>query len=592
MIQNQKSKVFNRGLVKGLVLGLIILMLSGQPFTVQAQLDSDNDGIPDTKETELALRYLPSLQFKAGERFFPVDVTYHLNNSILKWRSGETVTTVDPSPTISTISTKGENHFLDNKLGNLMEIAADYGQKRASLGYTVYARVTKEFAYIIVQFWIFYAYNDAALNEHEGDWEMIEILLDNAENPVSAVYSQHLQGQRALWGDVEKVDTTHPKVYVARGSHANYFRPYQGRLGLESDEVGADGVTLNPSNLKMVLLGEMGSGNHPPSQDWLGFGGRWGNWAKLADAAAGFAGPYGLGHGDNSVKWYSPASWGQAVSTVDGTWFTLSWFAANFLLIFIGFTALLSLWKVWKIAKLKRTGGLRLPQLLKTRASAGIALGIIGILLTMVGMFLPWYTVRANIQTTVISTQGEADLLVFDGQRGVLVNFLVGGRGLSPVFGLQMPLGIILLVSIVFGLLDIIGAEKAKGLGNKYLRSGIGFLILLIILLLFISQLASMTHSLAAMLGATLPPEATQMAQAIAQQPLQGAQTTTMGDFGSVYLSWGLGLGVYMLLAAAIMKLIGGAILRGTPELQLPIPPEEVQPAPPPKPPEEGKEQS
>ncbi len=589
MIQNLKSEVFIRKLVKSLVMGLIILLLLGQPSTVQAQLDSDNDGIPDTKETELASRYLPSLQFKAGERFFPVDMAYHLNNSILKRRSGETVTTVDSSPSISSISTKGENYFLDNKLGNLTEIAADYGQRKASLGYTVYARVTKESTFTVVQYWFFYAYNDAPVNEHEGDWEMIEILLDAAENPVSAVYSQHLQGQRALWSDVEKVETTHPKVYVARGSHANYFRPYQGKLGLESDEVGADGVAVAPSNLKMVLLGEIGSGNHPSSQDWLGFGGRWGNWAKLADANVGFAGPYGPGHGDNSAKWYNPASWGQGVSAVDGTWFTLSWFAANFLLIFMGITALLSLWKVWKIVKLKRTSGLRLPTLLKTKASAGIALGIIGILLTVAGMFLPWYTVRANIQTPVISTQGEADLLVLDGQRGVLVNLLVGGRGLSPVFGLQIPLGIILLVGIVFGLLDIIGVEKPRGLGNKYLRGGIGFFILLIILLLFIYQLASMIQSLAAMLGATLPPEAIQMAQVIAQQPLQGAQTRDMGDFGSVYLSWGLGLGVYMLLAAAIMKLLGGAVLRGTPEPQ--PPPEKVQPAPPPPPPEKEKEE-
>jgi len=586
MIQNQKTAVFIRKLVKGLVLGLTILLLLGQSFNVEAQVDSDNDGIPDAKETELASRYLPSLQFKAGERFFPVDITYHLNNSVLKLRTGETITTVDPSPTIGTISTKGETYFLDNKLGNLTEIAADYGQRRASLGYIIYARVTKESAFIAVQYWFFYAYNDAALNEHEGDWEMIEILLDASENPVSAVYSQHLQGQRALWGDVEKVDATHPKVYVARGSHANYFRPYQGRLGLESDEVGADGFALTPSNLKMILLGEIGPGDHPPSQDWLGFGGRWGNWAKLADAAVGFAGPYGPSHGENSDKWYNPVSWGQGVSAVDGTWFTLSWFAANFLLIFMGVTALLSPWKVWKIAKLKRTGGLRLPKLLKTRASVGIALGIIGILLTVAGMFLPWYTVRVNIQTTVISTQGEADLLVLDGQRGVLVNLLVGGRGLSPVFGIRTPLGVLLLVGIVFGLLDIIGVERAKGLGSKYLRGGIGFLVLLIILLLFISQLASMVQSFAAMLGATLPPEATQMAQAIAQQPLQGAQTRTLGDFGSVYLSWGLGLGAYVLLAAALVKLVGGAILRRTAE----PPTEKVQPPSSPQPPEAEKE--
>ncbi|MEM2875441.1 MAG: Vps62-related protein [Candidatus Bathyarchaeia archaeon] len=566
MIQNQKSEVFIRKLVKSLVLGLIILLLLGQPSTVQAQLDSDKDGIPDTKETELASRYLPSLQFKAGERFFPVDMTYHLNNSVLKWRSGETVTTVDLSPSISTISTLGENYFLDNRLGNLTEIAADYGQRKASLGYTVYARVTKEFQFTVVQYWFFYAYNDAALNEHEGDWEMIEILLDDAENPISAVYSQHLQGQRALWSDVEKVETTHPKVYVARGSHANYFRPYQGRLGLESDEVGDDGAAVAPSNLKMILLGEIGSGNHPPSQDWLGFGGRWGNWAKLADANVGFAGPYGPGHGENGLKWYSPTSWGETVSLVDGTWFTLSWVASNFLPMFMGVTAILGLWKVWKIVRVKRAGGLRLHAISKAWASVGVALGVVGILLTVAGMLLPWYTVRANVQTTLLSTQGETDLLILDGQRGILVNLLVGGRGPSPLLSFQIPMGVLLLVGAVFRLIDIAGVDEVKSLGNKYIGSGITFIILFTLLLLFILQLTSIVHSLAGMLGVTLPPGATEMARAIAQQPLQGAQTRTIGDFGVVYLSWGLGLGAYMLLAASIAKLIGGAILRGAPE--------------------------
>ncbi|MCJ7719215.1 hypothetical protein MUO69_04725 [Candidatus Bathyarchaeota archaeon] len=69
-------------------------------------------------------------------------------------------------------------------------------------------------------------------------------------------------------------------------------------------------MVLKPSNLTLVLLGEMGFGNHPSSQDWLNFGGRWGNWANLADAGVGFAGPFGPGQGDNSYKWSSPASWG------------------------------------------------------------------------------------------------------------------------------------------------------------------------------------------------------------------------------------------------------------------------------------------
>jgi hypothetical protein len=338
---------------------------------------------------------------------------------------------------------------------------------------------------------------------------------------------------------------------------------------LESDDVGADGVALNPSDLTLVMLGEINSGLHSASQDWLSFGGRWGDWAELADAGAGFAGPYGPGQGDNSDKWYLPESWGQSVSAVDGNWFTASFVASNFLLIFIVVTVVLALWKVWGIVKLKRSGGLRLPRFLRSKASLGITLGVVALILTIGGMLLPWYAVRANIQSTALSTQGEANVILIDGQKGVQVNLLVGGRGLSPVFGLMIPLGILLLAGIVLGILDIIGIKTAKGLGNKYLRGGITFIILFVVFVLFIVQLASLIESLASLMGATLPPEGYQMAQAIGQSPVQGTQTQTFADFGSVALSWGLGLGAYMILAAAIIKLIGGIFLRTIPELDI-----------------------
>lgn len=289
----------------------------------------------------------------------------------------------------------------------------------------------------------------------------------------------------------------------------------------------------------------------------------------MADAAAGFAGPYGPGQGDNSDKWYLPESWSQSVSAVDGNWFTASFVASNFLLIFMVVIVVLSIWKIWGIVKLKRSGGLRLPRFLRSKAALGIVLGVVAIVLTIGGMLLPWYAVRANIQSASLSTQGEADLVLIDGQKGVQVNLLVGGRGLSPAFGLLIPLGILLLAGIVLGILDIIGMKSTRRLGNKYLRGGITFIIIFVVFVLFIVQLASMIESLASLMGATLPPEGYQMAQAIGQRPIQGTQTQTFVDFGSVALSWGLGLGAYMILAAAIIKLISGVFLRRIPELEL-----------------------
>lgn len=572
MFQLCNSKFLSR-LVVVLCIVFLAVSFSIQLLPVQAQVDSDNDGVSDAKESELANLYVPVLQFRAGENFYPVEINYHLSNAVLKLRSGNSVAVVDSSPSVDDIAGYvGEDYFLDNKLGNFSEILSDYSQKKPSLGYTIYARVTDQSGFFLVQYWFFYAYNDASVNQHEGDWEMIEILLDNSENPVSAVYSQHLQGQRAVWADIDKVEETHPVVYVARGSHANYFRAYQGMLGLENDDVGADGTALKSSDGTLVLLGELGVGNHPASQNWLGFGGRWGDWAKLGDAAVGFAGPHGPGQSENSEKWNFAVSWGESMALVDGTWFNLSWFAANFLLIFLGVSAGLGAFKLWRIFRLNRAGRMRLHAILRSKASVGIVLGVLGIAFTVAGMLLPWYIVNADIRTASLSTGGLAELFVMDGFRGVQVNFLREGEGLAPVFALKIPLGILLLTGIIFSILDIVGVEKPKSLGNKYIRSGIFFVVIVIVLVVFISQLTSTLPSLAASVGADLPPEANQIAATIARQPLMGETTSTVGDFGSVYLNWGLAIGAYMFVAAAVTKIVGGIILRRSPEPMGPAP--------------------
>lgn len=86
-----------------------------------------------------------------------------------------------------------------------------------------------------LQYHYFYAFNDWRLaangiNHHEGDWEMVAVYLKNGE-PYSLLLSQHGTGAMELWQDVRCVkdkdgrETTHPLIYVALGSHANYSKP-------------------------------------------------------------------------------------------------------------------------------------------------------------------------------------------------------------------------------------------------------------------------------------------------------------------------------------------------------------------------------
>jgi hypothetical protein len=103
-----------------------------------------------------------------------------------------------------------------------------------------YSRVARETAsngsrWTILQYHFFSAFNDWRLaangmNHHEGDWEMVAVYLLN-ESPYAVLFSQHGAGNLEKWETVHKaVDkqghpTSHPVVYVALGSHANYDKP-------------------------------------------------------------------------------------------------------------------------------------------------------------------------------------------------------------------------------------------------------------------------------------------------------------------------------------------------------------------------------
>ena len=84
---------------------------------------------------------------------------------------------------------------------------------------------------LALQYWMFYYANDF-WNYHNADWEVVTVFLPSNpqagdHEPVACAYSCHVNGRLRLWDDVIKGgdSKTHPVVYVARGSHANYFEP-------------------------------------------------------------------------------------------------------------------------------------------------------------------------------------------------------------------------------------------------------------------------------------------------------------------------------------------------------------------------------
>lgn len=78
---------------------------------------------------------------------------------------------------------------------------------------------------LYLQYWFWYLYNDSSasgVTNHEGDWELAQIHLDDEEEPVFATYSQHGHQETCAWGFMFKTEG-HPQVWPAKGRHANYF---------------------------------------------------------------------------------------------------------------------------------------------------------------------------------------------------------------------------------------------------------------------------------------------------------------------------------------------------------------------------------
>lgn len=522
---------------------------------------------------ELANQFSPVLRFTSGEKFYPTSVDYIITSSTLKQRASDGSSTIlNSNPTPNNLgSYTGSNLFLDNKLGTLDDIAADYAQKADNIGYYAYVHIVTSGSVKIIQYWLFYAFNNGPLNNHQGDIEVVQVFLDGANDPQKALYSQHGAGQNAAWGDVEKQDT-HPVVYVAQGSHANFLRPYQGKMGIESDIVASDGETIAPTDLNLVILGEPDS--HPPEQSWLNFAGRWGFTGTDEDAALGRAGPLGPVFNQDGIRWAEPQAYLETTFSVNGTYFILAWLTYYFLLLFMIYIGIRVVWKVVSIVRQHRKGGLLVRKFLKGRGGLGLGLGVAAILMIAIALFLPWYTISASSEAGPLSNEGGVTLMNIDGIKGIQVNLFLGisgesSSGYSNLFNLQIPFAILIAVGLFLLSLDVIGVKSGKSLGFKFMLGAITSLLPLILIFIFINQLPMFLPWASQLVpGQGIPPQLDTMVHAIASNPMTGTTSQQFPIVGNTTVNWGFGVGAYLLVAAAIVRIIAGYIIRTSPELQ------------------------
>jgi hypothetical protein len=251
-------------------------------------------------DSELLHRHRPVLKYDSGETYFAdaaAEWTDHRGNRLK--RDGEILAVAggqDGKPGLS-LGVLGAE-YPDGILGSgdpktrkaapadLIDCpdsnyVADAGEMHEDPAYRnkMYGRAVREphaGGTLWLQYWFFYFYNDFNLigpllgaGRHEGDWEMVQLRLDAADEPDLAAYAQHKGAQLRDWDKVERdAGGLRPVIYVARGSHASYFEAGPHWTGYWWDQ--ADGRRKTP-DLTVLEIDES-----DPAWAWIRWPGHWG----------------------------------------------------------------------------------------------------------------------------------------------------------------------------------------------------------------------------------------------------------------------------------------------------------------------------
>jgi len=247
----------------------------------------------------LAETYLPRLRFASTSDYVPVDISYMLTHARLC-----TPQLIGASCAAGPISIADlAQHATD---GSYLDIVGSKPSEAATIwqgdttGQTriIYARVYRSTGLrTAIQYYFFYFYSQWGYtqgcdspghclpdgrNNHEGDWEMIQVDLYNGI-PTGVTAAQHIDRSRRLWANVEKAGGTHPVVYVGFGSHATYFKDsyYIARLGGITFPWADE--TTGRANNDLVFQAQLIKDDSP---SWIGFKGKWGDRMRAAGRPA------------------------------------------------------------------------------------------------------------------------------------------------------------------------------------------------------------------------------------------------------------------------------------------------------------------
>lgn len=299
--------------------------------TPVAVLDTAGTVPIDPAKQALADKYAPVAMLKeqsaecdsVGEPYLPVSVDAVLNSPDVVLRKTSTDgSEKDPivkvGPSAQDLVNTDPTYYLDLP-GNALEPGCDYekwsNQRIEDLGLEAitYARVVTQAdrpGKLAVQYFFYWVFNDFVDN-HESDWEMIQLSFDAntaeealTQDPTLVAFAQHEGGESASWDDdkLQRIDGTHIVTFPASGSHADYYSDAiwigwgENGSGFGCDRSDPDFVE---TPLKAIVIPDDIDPNGPFA--WALFQGRWGE--KHAWVFNGPKSP------NVTKRWNQPISW-------------------------------------------------------------------------------------------------------------------------------------------------------------------------------------------------------------------------------------------------------------------------------------------
>jgi hypothetical protein len=257
-------------------------------------------GADEADQRALAERYAPVMMLVkqdkdcgAGEPYQPSNVDPVMDNTTVALRGPWTPRDlIEVSPSQDELAQGLPGYSLDLP-GNPLAAGCDYEEwARDTWGDdaqpTIYAHVARQKDQpnrLALQYFFYYQFNDFN-NKHESDWERIQIEFAApsaraalSRQPALVAYGQHYGAETASWDDdkLEKVDGTHPVVYVSAGSHASQYSAdlFLGRSATQG--FGCDSTVGPHRQVRPRVESIPASMNRAVTMfPWVGFEGHWG----------------------------------------------------------------------------------------------------------------------------------------------------------------------------------------------------------------------------------------------------------------------------------------------------------------------------